>query len=146
LSPRLFIIPSQAHVALFVSTLLIAWWRGGWRERLIATIAAAQYFAAVTFPAGWGSANHIVRGSRSLIGDLLMLAACVVCVRGARRYWVIWAATFALLSVVTDIAFLLSPTITSFAFISADDIWAWAQAWVVIWAALTNPDRGRATA
>lgn len=138
--PRLFIIPAPLNHALALAVVAVAFWKGRWRERLVAVAFVLPLPVHALFPLDRiALPQNLAWCVRSLTDDLVLLAACLIAVRGARRYWVIWTAALALLEVVTDATVLLDPDVTLIAFGSANIIWSWCLAAVVMWASLTNP-------
>jgi hypothetical protein len=83
------------------------------------------------------TATPFAQGVRSLVDDLVLLAACLVCLAGARRYWVIWACALALLEVCMDTLAIAATRVPLFACQSANIIWSYLLAAVLVWASLT---------
>jgi len=137
MTPRVIIVPVAVNAALWVVTALVALWRGGWREKLIALVWAAGGLVVLAFLVGRPPNRPLFSGA-SLSTDIPLLIAALVCLRRGRRYWVIGAAAFALLEVITDTIFLVAPSVTEFAFASAHRIWGWALEAVIVWASLTH--------
>ncbi|MEO8115439.1 MAG: hypothetical protein ABI655_13720 [Phenylobacterium sp.] len=52
-----------------------------------------------------------------------MLAVCLACARRADRYWVVWASSFALLNLITDLMGLLIPRVTFWSYEAAGFVW-----------------------
>jgi len=111
--PRLFVVPLALSHTMMIAVVVSALWKGQWRERLIALVFAFPSVLYLWLPPG--SLFHLARGPRALIDDLILFAACLICVRGARRYWVIWAAA------------------------SANVMWSWILGGLLIWASFTAP-------
>jgi len=122
---------------MMIAVVVSALWKGQWRERLIALVFAFPSVLYLWLPPG--SLFHLARGPRALIDDLILFAACLICVRGARRYWVIWAAAIVLLEVIADVAMLLDPDVTYWAAASANVMWSWILGGLLIWASFTAP-------
>lgn len=114
---HLFEIPAWALALYGVSVCLFALLRGGWRERLVGFVLLLQFVtqSPAIFPL------KVPPWCPPAL-DVLILAACVACALRSRRYWTIFASSFALLSVITN--FLeLAPEIGGWAHASADRVW-----------------------
>ena len=123
---HLFTIPPWINYSYFGAVALLALWRGDWRARAICactgvTLVASAY-ACHTW-ACWGPQAPPLMVWRGLAEDLPILVVCLVCVRRAERYWVLWASSFALLSVITDLLAFV-PGVTPWADGSAGIVWA----------------------
>jgi hypothetical protein len=141
-----FFLSRTLNAALPFAVLAIALWRGGWRQQLIALIDALQWMTDRFFPLPWIAATRMERGVRYLVGDLVGLAACLLALRGARRYWVAVVAGLALLCVAIDTLFLMTPSMSPYTLVRSDILISYAEAAVLIWAALTEPRAARAGA
>lgn len=135
MTPRLFIVPLPLTHAMVFAVLLSAFWKGGWRERLVASVFAAP--TALHFLLGHRAYYRVSSGPWAVALDLALLVACLICVHRARRYWVIWAAALALLEVVGDMTMLLDPKVTYWAAASAGVIFSWILGPLLIWASFT---------
>jgi hypothetical protein len=102
-------------------------------------LGATYIWDGFILPFDWRSTQGRL-GLRSLAEDLVWLSVCLACVRGARRYWVIWTAAFSLLSVATDSLFIVWP-VTQQAFVSAQFIWAYGLCIAMLWGSLTEGGR-----
>lgn len=140
---HLFVIPNWVHWLAACGVAAAALRYGGWAARLLGVVqllifvqarltcsATLCAFAGATFPSRW----------HSLAVDALLFAVCLGCAWRTPRYWVLWASAFALLSVVTDVAWLFVPGVTFWAAVSANIIWWYGAALAVLWGVLG--DRG----
>jgi len=132
-TPRLFVVPAALNAAISVAPLVLAFWRGGWRERLVAALWVGGYLINELQRIGLGPQDRVSRGFRDVAEDVVLLAGCGFCLLRARHYWVVWATALALLSVVTDILYLARPEVTSLVHIYADDIWGYALDAAIVW-------------
>lgn len=138
-------IPGWLNATVAVVVTVVAFWKGGWRERLLASVIVATvlfvHYGCARWLC-WGS-NHMPRLAwRWLLEDLVMLAACLLCVWRAERYWVVWATSLAVLQVAVDI---LRPFagVTPWAAGSAGVIFTYLLQAAILWGALTAPARAR---
>lgn len=138
MTPRLFIVPGWVHYAVYCGVALGALWRGRWRERLVAAAFLLPTPLYILFPIDFHSPRHVVFGVRAVVDDLILLAVCLIGLRGARRYWIVWASAFALVEVANDAFFAIVPSVTLYAFASANIIWSWGVVAALLWAYLTN--------
>lgn len=138
LNVQLFVIPPWFTCAWVLSYGLVTLWRGGWRERIIASSQAAQFFLMPMFcsfePCSYGD-----RLSHELASDTAMLAICLACGWRTERYPLLWACSFALLSVATDLMAVFIPGVTGWAYNSANIVWAYLLGICVLWSAISGP-------
>jgi hypothetical protein len=123
---------------LDVLVVVLAIWRGRWRERVV---AFTWLFPDNFIPGAirWYVCSHFCMAGAhpfspwlSLIADLVMLGVCAWVIFRANRYWTIWACAFALLSIVTDVvAIVISGLAMQFAYWWADQVW-----WLLLGAAV----------
>lgn len=148
LNLQLFVIPKWVHAVVLSALMLGVFWRGGWRERFIASSHLAQFVITVTacrFVMCWrdGLPNPIWR---TLASDTAMLAVCLFCAWRTERHLLLGASSFALLSVITDLLGLFMPGVTVWAYGSANIVWAYLLDLCVLWSALSDPPHdGRRT-
>lgn len=136
---HLFIVPAWFHALFCFGIALIAFWKGGPQVRVVAATTLVVGFVAPYF----GCFHYFACPAwRELAGDGLMLAICLACLARAERYWLVWATSFALLSVITDLLGLV-PGVTFWAFASLNWIWLYLLNLAVLWGAWEMP-RARA--
>jgi len=119
---HLFYIPNEFTNAYIGSAAVLSWWKGDWQARAITAcqmvIMAIGYFWTYGLhqptdrPHWWWYAE-----------DFVLLAACLAGVPRAKRYWPIWASSFALLILLTDLFMLIGPQITFWADLAASFVW-----------------------
>jgi hypothetical protein len=122
---HLFTIPPWINYSYFAAAALIILWRGDGRARAICagvgvSIAASAY-ACRTWSC-WGAGSPPLMAWRGLSEDVPVLMICLACAWRAERYWVLWASSFALLSLVTDLL-TLTLGVTPWANGSASIVW-----------------------
>jgi hypothetical protein len=134
-----FFLSRALNAALPFAVLAAALWRGGWRERVLAAFGAVEWVAYKVWAVPWTPAGRLPRGVRDLVVDAVFLVVCLVCLRHARRYWVVWVAALALLAWALDGLFLMSPRMSQFTFGHAQVLLSYVLDAVLIWASLTAP-------
>jgi hypothetical protein len=87
-------IPNWVVVFIALPPALVALWRGGAAERAVALILLFDIANNRIDALAW---------TRGAVLDAVALPVCLACVLLSRRYWTVWAAASALLSVATDI-------------------------------------------
>lgn len=131
---HLFIIPEWIILSTSIGTQLLAFWKGDWRTRVLATYCLFSFVFEMScnFTTCWDS-NHLPRLAwRWLAQDLIALGACFVCVRRADRYWVIWASSIRLAMFATDLLGLYRP-LSSWAYVSAAIVWVYLFDASILW-------------
>ena len=131
---KLFVVPTWLTCILFVVFAAIALWKGGTRERVIAVSQALEMLRGV----------YLVSAGKILLAmwqpaffDSFILVICLVCVVRADRYWTVWACSFALLGVVSDLS-IFATGITRWAWLSASLVWSYAVAAAMLWGVFTR--------
>jgi hypothetical protein len=145
---QILYLPQSARVAinlLFVVLVVAsAIVRGGLAERILAlTWLGPDYQFSVAFRELFCKdmcMGEPLSGLISLTCDLVMLAACVWAARRVDRYWVIWAGSFAMVSVFTDALVVLVPSVTIWSHMAADVLWWYLIGAAIAWGALGRRD------
>lgn len=124
LTLHLSYVPNEITNTYIGGVALLAAWRGDWRARAIsgcqvATIAVGYYAEYGPFP---HNPATLPKG-RWLIEDVAMLAICLAASLHARRYWPIWASSFALLLLITDLTLTVNPNISFWEDVAASYVW-----------------------
>lgn len=140
----LFVIPHWFTSILFVALAALALWKGGRSERAIAVTEAFEtlvnYYVCPNLNCRLGPhafwATQLIW--RPVIEDGVILAICLVCLVRAKRYWVVWACSFAVLGVLSDLT-VFQTDVTRWARLSASLVWSYAVNATVLWALLTQP-------
>lgn len=137
---HLFIIPHWLHHAAELVLMAAAFWRGAWRSRLLAsamfTVGMAQHVIyALAQSYSPYTPTHLVGSSL----DLANLAACLICLRTADRYWVICVASLNLIAAATQVLWLLDPHLSAWAVGSADVIWTYLLIAAIAWGVVAEP-------
>jgi hypothetical protein len=128
---HLFVVPSWFNCLLFAALAVLAVWKGGRRERIIAVAQAVEMLVSIyLYPVGPTRPTW-----REPVYDGLILAICLVCAVRADRYWTIWACSFALLGEISDLSLFAGAT--HWAGFSASLLWSYAVAAAVLWGVLT---------
>lgn len=136
---HLFAIPFWFSFAYVYGVAVVALWKGGWRERAIA-------FAPALYPMLWRTHGWDGASWRAIVDDSLVLGLCLICAVGAKRYWTLWAASFALLALVSDLL-AYAPHVTRWAWASASLIWSYMIDLAVLWGLWTTArDRAQGVA
>lgn len=130
LGVHLFVIPAWFATSLYLFVALAALWKGGWRERTLAWLELL--LLAVERAACPGTACAPLFPAPQMVVDSLMLAACFVCLVRAERYWVVWASSFGLLALISDLTAFL-PHVSQWAWHSATLIWSYLLAATILW-------------
>jgi len=123
---HLFTIPPWINYSYIGAVTLLALWRGDRRARAISactglSVAAGAYVCHTW--SCWGAGSPPLMVWRGLWEDVPVLIVCLACVWRAERYWVLWASSFALLGVTTDLLAFV-PGVTPWADGSAGIVWA----------------------
>jgi hypothetical protein len=124
---------------LAAATLLLAVWKGGWRERAIAGVQLLQVLLAYYVCRTWACPEW-----RPLADDAVMLAVCLACAVRGDRYWTIPASSFALLAVATDGAILAGVAAPTAAW--ADLVWMYLLSAAILWGVFTAQRAQRSAA
>lgn len=130
---HLFAIPAWFNCLAFVAVAVLAIWKGGRREIIIAVALAIEgLVSAYVYPVGptrptWREPGY----------DAVILAICIACVVRADRYWTLWACSFALLGEISDLS-IFATGITRWAWLSASLVWSYAVAAAVLWGVFTR--------
>ena len=112
---------------------LLAWWKGDWRARAITTcqvaIIAWGYYCFYGPYRGnpWAQPRW-----QFLAEDIVLLAICLASTLRAKRYWPLWASSFALLDLVTDVTMLVVPSLTPWAGVAASHVWKYLLSGAVL--------------
>lgn len=109
-------IPSWVTIGYLVAVGVLALWKGGPHERLI---AATQSLLLLNGFGPWEP------GLPWLPLDFAQFLACLACALRSRSYWTIWASAATLLSVIVDVVYLTTPEIGLWAYLSAGLVWAY---------------------
>jgi hypothetical protein len=146
---HLFLMPFWVTQLWLGAVTVLALWRGGWRERVVAVafqpfswglVLLAGRFICSDFCCLAGP--HPLKPWLSLINDLVLFAACAWSAWRADRYWIIWAGALAWLSVLTDALAIAMPGMTEWAYSSADLVWAYLFGAALLWGAVGARRRG----
>jgi hypothetical protein len=145
---HLFVIPGWFTGPFFVALALLAIWKGGWREAIVAVAQAVEMVVSTDIcrvatcrigPYALWATEALWRPA---LDDGFILAVCLACVVRAERYWTIWACSFALLGEISDLTIFASG-VTRWAWLSASLVWSYAVAAAVLWGVLTHGSAGR---
>jgi hypothetical protein len=136
---QLFIVPPVVNSTITIGTAALAAWRGDWRVRLLAAaMVVAHLLDSFLFPYRLAATPRFALGARVVVEDLAVLAACLLCLRDARGWWVVWATAFAFLLVFTGALFIGFHQIPWLAFASGERIWKYALCATLVWGALAD--------
>lgn len=145
---HLFVIPHWVNFSYLGATLLFALWRGDWAARTIAAGLCLSIFSEAYVCHTWtcfAPGQPPLPPWRVEVGfDILNLAICLACAWRARRYWILWATSFALLNVLIDLGAFV-PNLSPWAYGSAGVVWTYSQATVVLIGVWLSP-RGASAA
>ena len=125
---HLFRIPDWFNVGFDCVVALVAFWRGAWRARAIAAcqvVLDAWSFGVCLAWACWGPGRPSIMAWRPMGEHAVLLAVCLACVWRTDRYWVLWAGSLALLSIVTDTMSFI-PEVSPWASGSANLVWSYS--------------------
>jgi hypothetical protein len=106
-------IPNWVLPAIALPVVLAAFWRGGAAERAVALILLLDMANDRIEALAW---------TKGAVLDLMALPVCLACVLLSRRYWTVWAAASALLSVATDLLYVF-PGLSFWTYASAQRAW-----------------------
>ena len=113
----------------------LALWRGRDDERLAAAATLANWgISLVVFRAGSDATQWFV-----MAADLVLLTLLVWLSLRTTRYWPLFAAAFALLTIVTHIAHALDTGVSSWAYLTAGLIWSYLGLIAIGYGAWTAP-------
>ncbi|MEO8115415.1 MAG: hypothetical protein ABI655_13595 [Phenylobacterium sp.] len=123
---QLFMIPPWVNVAAVVSATSLVLWKGGWRERTLAAMILLAFLPSYGLEflgdcRGWPPWNMPVGFYWAV--DIVELATCVAFALSSNRYWAIWASSLNLLGPATRIVRSLVPSVSHWAYLSAQIIW-----------------------
>jgi hypothetical protein len=162
-------IPPMLNFVAVSTVCALAVWRGGPRERLIATLhqtlllngatyidpttghpilmpASSAQFALTTGHAHVLESIGHPHFLPTTASDAVEFLACLACIVSGGGYWTIWAAAALLLSLATDALMLAQPDIGAWAYVSAEWVWFYIATIALLWGALTRGRRGPAPA
>jgi hypothetical protein len=126
-------IPYWLVTTFAVSGAVVGVWRGGRDGAVVGAVVLCQ--AAL----GWTFEWPPLRGTPV---DIVTLLVCLALVLRGRNYWTVWAAASALLSVLTQL-FWVVPGISLWAFYSAQQAWYLVLIGAVMLGSLLSPRAGR---
>ncbi len=108
-------------VAMFAVSAY-AWWRGGWVERVVAVTNIMAWIATSAFQdrTNWVDPQWAV-----FAVDVVFLGVLLVLVVKSTRTWIMPAAAFQLLLVVTHAAIIADPGVRARAYITALILWSY---------------------
>lgn len=114
---HLFTIPLWAWASYNLPCAALGIWKGGWRGRIIAIALLTEFLTEtsifVPLPPYWFRLSL----------DFAILAACLAGALSGGRYWTIFAASFALLEVLTH-GLQFAPGVGLWAYLSAQYTWS----------------------
>lgn len=127
------------------TVLAVAWWKGDWRARLLASGQFAQFAInlAVCALAVCYVQGRPIETWRYLVQDVVFTLLCFAAVVGARRYWVIWTASIASVALVTDYLYICAGMTSYWAWASANIIWSDALFALILWGVWTEVESRR---
>jgi hypothetical protein len=140
-------IPYWVNVAVVGSASLVTLWRGGREERLIGGLQlfnilnAYTHLTAGSLSFGWplhGAFPSFDSVINVEVVDVVEFAVCLMLALRGRSYWIIWASSALLLSVLTDALHFALPAIGGWAYGSAGLVWLYVVSLIVLWGALTR--------
>jgi hypothetical protein len=130
-------IPVTIQSRFVVLVLVAALVKGGVRERAVALAWAFPNYLFPMMISEFVCSNWCMTGSLrvqlALFDDLILLSACALAALRADRYWVLWAGSLALLSVLTDAVVLSVPELTYWEFAAADTVWWFLTGAAIAW-------------
>jgi len=140
---HLFTIPPWINHSYFVGVALTALWRGDWRARAVGACHAVSLLAGIYVChtlSCWSPTGLQFATWRWLAEDLPVLVVCLACAWRAERYWVLWASSFSMLAVISDLMGGF-PGISAWSGASADLVWNYGLITTVLIGVLTQTPR-----
>jgi hypothetical protein len=133
-------VPDWLFYAVVFGVTGLAWWKGGWAERLISSLQ--PFLLLVLY------LNRVMDGPVrpdsppsillwDFASDGLIFAICLFCALRSDRYWTIAAAALGLLILLDDMAFLVL-AISQWAYMSANLLWVFGLNFVLVWGVWTS--------
>lgn len=115
-------LPQQVWFVALMLVSALALWRGGWPERLVATLWAAGWFISRGV---YNYDNWIDPQWSVLMVDLVLLAVFLVLAMKTDRNWLLFAAAFQLLNVITHVAMIIDDSVRARAYVYGLIIWSY---------------------
>lgn len=144
---HLFVIPDWINWSTTLLVPALAFWKGAWREKLLAatSLGAALFSTSLCHLWPCWQGPHPLWISGALVEDVVQLAACLVCVRRATSYWVIWVSALTLLCFISDLMSLM-PVVSYWTYRSTNLILAYLVDGLILWGVWTTQRERRAAA
>jgi hypothetical protein len=115
-------LPQQIWFAALVAVSGLALWRGGWPERVVAVLWAVGWLIS----RGVYNYDNWVDPQWSVLAvDAILLAAFFVLAAKTDRNWVLFAAAFQLLNVITHVAMMVDHSVRARAYVYGLVIWSY---------------------
>jgi hypothetical protein len=135
---HLIAVPYAVNLTLVTLVCAAAYWRGGWRERLLASFQVAlayftQFVCSIPYCHTWPAMMPYL----PWVEDTLQLAICLACAIRAKRYWVLWVSAFALADFITN-AMSAVLGVSLWVFAASDYIWIYAINATILWGVWIN--------
>jgi len=114
--------PEQIWAVAMLAVSTYAWWRGGWVERVVAVTNIMAWVATSALQ----DRTHWVDPQWAVFAvDVVFLGVLLVLVVRSSRTWIMPAAAFQLLLVVTHAAIIADPGVRARAYITALILWSY---------------------
>ena len=115
-------LPQEVWRAALVAVCGFAFWRGGWPERIVAGALAAASFSSpfLLNPRNWFDPQWGI-----FVVDTGLLAVLLGLTVITRRTWVLFAAAFQLLNVITHLAMLVDGSVAPLPYRRGLVIWSY---------------------
>jgi hypothetical protein len=114
--------PEQIWAVAMFAVSAYAWWRGGWVERAVAVTNVIAWIATIIVQ---NRTNWVDPQWGMFIVDVLFLVVLLLLVVRSDRLWIMPAAAFQLLGVVTHAAIIADPGVRARAYITALILWSY---------------------
>jgi NADH:ubiquinone oxidoreductase subunit K len=115
-------LPEQIWAVAMLAVSSYAWWRGGWVERVVAVANVLAWIATVALQ---NRTNWVDPQWSVFAVDVMFLGVLLALVVRSDRNWILPAAAFQLLLVITHAAIIVDGGVRARAYITALILWSY---------------------
>ncbi|WP_312167295.1 hypothetical protein [Phenylobacterium sp.] len=115
-------LPEQIWAVAMFAVSTYAWWRGGWVERLVAVTNVIAWLATIALQ---NRTNWVDPQWSVFAVDVVFLGLLLGLVVRSDRTWIMPAAAFQLLLVITHAAIIVDEGVRARAYITALILWSY---------------------
>lgn len=115
-------LPEQIWAVAMLAVSTYAWWRGGWVERVVAVTNVMAWLATIALQ---NRTNWVDPQWSVFAVDVAFLGVLLALVVRSQRTWILPAAAFQLLLVITHAAIIVDEGVRARAYITALILWSY---------------------